>query len=108
MPTGTVTFLLTDVEGSTAAWERDPERTSEAIASLDRLVGEVVAAHDGIVVKPRGEGDSHFCVFNSATDAVSAGVELLRELRSGVLPIRAAVHTGEADIRDGDYYGRTV
>ena len=108
MPTGTVTFLLTDVEGSTAAWERDPDATSEAIAALDQLVGELVTTHGGIVVKPRGEGDSHFCVFNSATDAVGAGVALLRRLRNGGLTVRAAVHTGEADLRDGDYYGRTV
>lgn len=108
MPTGTVTFLLTDVEGSTAAWEQDPEGTGEAIAQLDRVVEGVIADHHGHVVKSRGEGDSHFCVFTSAADAVTAGVALLRALRGGPLSVRVAVHTGEADLRDGDYYGRTV
>jgi len=108
MPSGTVTFLLTDVEGSTAAWERDPSATSAAIAELDRLVDEAVGAHSGIVVKPRGEGDSHFCVFTSVGDAVDAGVALLRSLRGRSLHLRVAVHTGESDFRDGDYYGRAV
>ena len=108
MPTGTVTFLLTDVEGSTAAWERDPEGTAQAIANLDRLVAEVIPAHSGVVVKQRGEGDSHFCVFTTATDATLAGVALSRRLVGGELAVRMSIHTGEADLRDGDYYGRTV
>ncbi|HUR49671.1 MAG TPA: adenylate/guanylate cyclase domain-containing protein [Acidimicrobiales bacterium] len=108
MPSGTVTFLLTDVEGSTAAWERDPHGTASAITTLDQHVGEVVTANSGVVVKSRGEGDSHFCVFTTATDAVVAGVALLRTLADCPLSVRVAVHTGEADLRDGDYYGRTV
>lgn len=108
LPTGTVTFLLTDVEGSTAAWERDPDAMRVAMAELDRMVTEIVTHHAGAVVKPRGEGDSHFCVFATATDAVAAGVTLLRRVPDVGLSVRAAVHTGETDLRDGDYYGRTV
>lgn len=108
LPTGTVTFLLTDVEGSTAAWERDPEGTGKAIAALDRLMAQVVAENSGVLVKARGEGDSHFCVFAAATDAVAAGVEIQRSLKGAELQVRMAVHTGEVDLREGDYYGRTV
>ncbi|MBW3536745.1 MAG: tetratricopeptide repeat protein [Actinobacteria bacterium] len=108
LPTGTVTFLLTDVEGSTAAWERDPEGTGAFIAHLDGLVGKAVSANSGVVVKARGEGDSHFCVFTTASDAVKAGIAILKALAGSELTVRMGVHTGEADFRDGDYYGRTV
>ncbi len=108
LPTGTVTFLLTDVEGSTAAWESDPDKMSRAVAELDALVEEVVSRHRGTVVKPRGEGDSHFCVFERATDGVGAGVDLLVALANRPLSVRASIHTGNVELRDGDYYGRTV
>jgi class 3 adenylate cyclase len=63
LPTGTVTFLLTDVEGSTRLWEEHPEHTRTALVQHDALVETLVGRHRGRVVKPRGEGESHFCVF---------------------------------------------
>ncbi|HVL82401.1 MAG TPA: tetratricopeptide repeat protein [Actinomycetota bacterium] len=112
MPTtATVTFLLTDVEGSTRLWEGDPEAMSHALARHDELVGGAVARHAGELVKPRGEGDSTFSVFVSAADAVAAAVDLqlalAREpwLPSAVLKVRAGLHTGEAYERHGDWYG---
>ncbi|HUR50144.1 MAG TPA: tetratricopeptide repeat protein [Acidimicrobiales bacterium] len=108
LPEGTVTFLFTDVEGSTAAWERDPDATGALIRQLDALVAQAVDAAGGTVVKARGEGDSHFCVFAGAADAAAAGLALLEALDDFPLPVRMAIHTGEADLRDGDYFGRTV
>jgi len=107
-PAGIVTFLLTDVEGSTAAWERDPEMMAKAIADLDDVVGTAVGAGGGVLVKSRGEGDSHFCVFERPVDAVAVALALMQSLAEGPLRIRVGIHTGEVELRDGDYYGRTV
>ena len=63
LPTGTVTFLMTDIEGSTQLWEQAPEAMHAALARHDALIATLVGQHDGIVVKRRGEGDSHFGVF---------------------------------------------
>src|SRR5688500_5659289 len=76
LPRGTLTFLFTDVEGSTRRWEEDRDAMSAAVARLDALVADIVGAHSGTVVKPRGEGDSHFCVFAQASDALAAAVDL--------------------------------
>ena len=77
LPTGTVTFLFTDVEGSTRLWEQHPDQMRVALAEHEALVERRTAQHEGHVVRPRGEGDSRFCVFARATDAVAA---------SGVVP----------------------
>ena len=108
LPRGTVTFLFTDVEGSTRRWEEDRDGMSAAVARLDALVAERVSAHSGTVVKPRGEGDSHFCVFAQASDALAAAADLQRALADSDLRVRAAVHAGEAELRDSDYYGPAV
>ncbi len=75
---------------------------------LDRLVRELVAAHRGTQVKPRGEGDSHFLVFDDPVDAVSCAVELQRTVVPLGLPVRSACHVGDAEFRNGDWYGTTV
>ncbi len=62
-PSGTVTFLFTDVEGSTRLWERHPEQVRAALAEHDALIEFLSEQHGGQVVRPRGEGDSRFCVF---------------------------------------------
>src|SRR5262245_26076851 len=72
VPTGTVAFLLTDVEGSTALWEQQPQAMRAALVRHDALVERAVEQHAGAVVRPRGEGDSRFAVFARATDAVAA------------------------------------
>src|SRR5215210_6754212 len=72
LPSGTVTFLLTDVEGSTALWEDAPEAMRIALARHDELFEAAIAQHDGAHIRPRGEGDSRLAVFASASDAVAA------------------------------------
>lgn len=114
LPSGVVTFLLTDVVGSTVMWERAPAAMPDALAAHDRIIGAAVAGHGGTVLKSRGEGDSTFCVFRRATDAVAAALDAQIALDVEAWPddcalaVRMAVHTGEAIERDGDYYGRTV
>lgn len=114
LPTGTVTFLFTDIESSTRLWETDPESMRAALAHYDALVAGVVAAHDGLLVRSRGEGDSSFAVFRRASEAVVAAAAIQQALRRETpetpfpLRVRIGVHTGEADLREGDYYGREV
>jgi predicted ATPase/class 3 adenylate cyclase len=114
LPTGTVTFLFTDVEGSTRLWEQDPAAMRAATARHDSLVAEIVSGKSGVVVRPRGEGDSRFAVFARASDAVAAAAVLQQVLTAEVWPtpqplrVRMALHTGEADLRGGDYYGAAV
>jgi predicted ATPase/class 3 adenylate cyclase len=109
-----VTFLLTDIEGSTRLWQSYHEAMRLALARHDTLIELVVAAHDGHLVKPRGEGDSRFAVFARASDAVSAAcaIQLALSEEPWALPesvrVRIGVHTGEADLRAGDYYGPAV
>src|SRR5919201_1696114 len=111
LPTGTVTFLLTDVEGSTRLWEEHPEAMRAALVQHDAIVEFLTEQHRGHVVRPRGEGDSRFCVFARATDAVAAAAAIQHALRETAWPsetplrVRMALHTGEADLRAGDYYG---
>src|SRR6202051_854780 len=78
LPTGTVTLLLADVEGSTRLWETQPEVMTAAIARLNRVVCEVVAAHDGVRPVEQGEGDSFVAAFARASDAVAAALQLQR------------------------------
>src|SRR5262249_38017129 len=114
LPTGTVTFLFTDVEGSTRLWERHPAAMRAALAEHDALIEFLTARRGGRVVGPRGEGASRFCVFPRATDAVAAAAAIQRALHAEPWPpeaplmVRLALHTGEADLRDGDYYGGAV
>ena len=114
LPTGTVTFLFTDVEGSTTLWERYPLQMRQALARHYALVEEHVARNEGSVVRPRGEGDSRFAVFARATDAAAAACSLQLALQAEIWPtpspirVRMALQMGEADLREGDYYGSAV
>ncbi|MFV1990491.1 MAG: adenylate/guanylate cyclase domain-containing protein, partial [Acidimicrobiales bacterium] len=114
LPDGIVTFLFTDVEGSTRAWEASPDLMAQALKQHDVAINEAVSVHNGLPVKARGEGDSWFVVFESAVDAVAAAAEIQRRLSevdwvtSPGLVVRASLHTGTADLRMGDYYGPTV
>lgn len=109
-----VTFLLTDIEGSTVAWEIDPEAMGVALARHDELVQHVVTARGGRLVKTRGEGDATFSVFERPSSAAAAALELQDAITHepwalrDPLRIRIALHTGEVELRDGDYFGRTV
>ncbi|MCL1594256.1 MAG: adenylate/guanylate cyclase domain-containing protein, partial [Actinomycetia bacterium] len=114
LPGGIVTFLFTDVEGSTRAWEASPELMAEALTQHDEAIMTAVTANNGVAVKARGEGDSWFVVFESAVDAVAGAAEVQRRLAdvewvtSPGLVVRASLHTGAADLRMGDYYGPVV
>jgi class 3 adenylate cyclase len=114
LPDGIVTFLLTDVEGSTPLWEQHPTDMGAALARHETLIAKVVAANAGRLIKDRGEGDSTLSVFVRASDAAAAAIALQRALaiddRTGAiaLPTRAALHTGEAELRGGDFYGQTL
>jgi predicted ATPase/class 3 adenylate cyclase len=114
LPTGAVTFLFTDIAGSTQLWEEKPEAMRAALPRHDALADEVASANRGKVVRSRGEGDSLFMVFSEAPNAVVAAAELQRALLTEPWPdgirlrARMAIHTGEADLRAGDYYGSDV
>src|SRR5437588_594110 len=99
LPTGTITFLFTDIEGSTKLWERCPDAMRLALARHDELAGSIIPQHAGILVKSRGEGDSLFCVFARASDAVVAACDLQKAFVSEPWPaetpikVRMALHT---------------
>nr|WP_209923621.1 BTAD domain-containing putative transcriptional regulator [Mycolicibacterium lutetiense] len=109
-----VTFLLTDIEGSTAAWEEDADAMAVALARHDELVEQVVTSRGGRLIKTRGEGDATFSVFDRPSAAAAAALELqdaiLHEpwVLKAPIRIRISLHTGEAEQRDGDYFGRAV
>ncbi len=108
VPTGTVTLLLADVEGSTRLWETQPEEMTTAFANLDRTLAEVVAAHGGVRPIEQGEGDSFVIAFGRASDAVACALDLQR---APLAPIRLRIglHTGEVQLRDeSNYIGPTI
>jgi predicted ATPase/class 3 adenylate cyclase/DNA-binding CsgD family transcriptional regulator len=108
LPTGTVTLLLADVEGSTRLWQTQPEEMTAAIARLDRTVSEVIAAHHGVRPVEQGEGDSFVVAFTRASNAVACALELQRAPLAPIR-LRIGVHTGEVQLRDeGNYIGTTV
>ena len=72
LPTGTITYLLTDIEGSTRLWQQHPDQINTVLARLDALLTSAVEESGGTVVRPRGEGESIFAVFLRATNAVGA------------------------------------
>ncbi|HWW79325.1 MAG TPA: adenylate/guanylate cyclase domain-containing protein, partial [Steroidobacteraceae bacterium] len=108
LPTGTVTLLLADVEGSTRLWETQPEEMTAAIARLNSVVSDVIAAHGGVRPVEQGEGDSFVAAFARASDAVAAALALQRAPLAPIR-LRIGVHTGEIQMRDeGNYAGPTI
>ncbi|HEY2090029.1 MAG TPA: LuxR C-terminal-related transcriptional regulator [Mycobacterium sp.] len=108
LPTGTVTLLLADVEGSTQLWETRPDEMTAAFARLDAARSDLIAAHGGMRPVEQGEGDSFVVAFARASDAVSCALELQR---APLAPIRLRIglHTGEVQLRDaGNYIGPTI
>jgi predicted ATPase/class 3 adenylate cyclase len=115
LPVGTVTFLLTDVEGSTRLWEAAPEAMRVAIARHYEVLDEVIARHGGVRPVEQGEGDSVLAAFARASDALAAAVDVQRVFarepwpEGAVLRVRIALHTGEAARRDeGNYFGLAI
>ena len=113
--TGTVTFLLSDVEGSTRQWEQAPEAMTIAIARHYELLDAAILGHGGVRPLEQGEGDSVVGAFSRATDAVAAAVAAQRAFAAEQWPegaelrVRMGVHTGEAQLRDErSYFGHTL
>lgn len=112
LPSGTITFLFTDIEGSTKRWEEQPEAMAVALAKHDVLLRGIFEGRGGYVFKTIGDA---FCVaFARATEAVAAAVQSQRSLYreewgvTGGIRVRMALHTGMAEERDGDYFGPAV
>ena len=108
LPTGTVTLLLADVEGSTRLWETQPEAMSAAFARLDHELAELLPAHGGVRPVEQGEGDSFVLAFRRASDAVACALDLQRAALSPIR-LRIGVHTGEVQLRaQANYIGPTI
>lgn len=122
-PTGTVTFLFTDIEGSTTLWEQDPDGMQAELARHDRLLRHAIELSGGCIVKSTGDGV--YAVFAAATDALAACLAAQRCLQkpdagastapsgtdatvSRALKVRMGLHTGVAEFRDGDYFGAVL
>jgi predicted ATPase/class 3 adenylate cyclase/DNA-binding CsgD family transcriptional regulator len=108
LPTGTVTLLLADVEGSTRLWQTQPDEMSAAIARLDHTLSDLVAAHSGVRPVEQGEGDSFVVAFARASDAVACALQLQLAPLSPIR-LRIGLHTGEVRLRDdANYVGPTI
>jgi len=108
LPTGTVTLLLADIEGSTRLWETRPDRMAAALATMDRVLAELVYLTNGVRPVAQGEGDSFVVAFTCADDAVACALAIQQ---AGLAPIRLriGVHTGDVMLRDGgNYMGPTI
>ena len=102
-PSGVVTFLFTDVEGSTRRWEADADAMRAALAAHDEVLRQVIEAQGGFVFKHTGDGVC--AAFASPRAAVDAAVAAQTELQ---LPVRMGLATGEAELREGDYFGAVL
>ncbi len=108
LPTGTVTLLLADVEGSTRLWEAQPDEMTAAVARLDATLTDLVVAHGGVRPVEQGEGDSFVVAFARASDAVACALALQRAPLAPIR-LRVGVNTGEVQLRDeGNYVGPTI
>jgi predicted ATPase/class 3 adenylate cyclase len=104
LPSGTVTFLFTDIEGSTRLWEERGEDMSAALARHDSLLREAIQANQGVVFSTGGDGLA--AAFARAPDALAAAVLAQRQLgQDQLLRVRMGLHSGTAEERDGDYFG---
>ena len=102
-PSGVVTFLFTDIEGSTRRWEADADSMRAALLTHDEALRTAIEAHDGFLFSHTGDGA--VAAFASPKSAVDAAVDAQRELQ---LPVRMGIATGEAELRDGDYFGTVL
>src|ERR1700757_4731144 len=102
-PSGVVTFLFTDVEGSTRRWEYDANAMRAALAVHDKSLRMAIEAYDGFLFSHTGDG--FVAAFASPMSAVNAAIDAQRELQ---LPVRMGLATGEAELRDGDYFGAVL
>jgi class 3 adenylate cyclase len=108
VPTGTITFLFTDIEGSTRLWQDHPDAMRAALARHDGLLRAAIEARGGYVFSTAGDGFS--AAFHSVQDGVAAALEAQQSLAAeqwgdAALRVRMALHCGEAEERSGDYFG---
>ncbi len=108
IPTGTVTLLLADVEGSTRLWENQATEMTAAFATLDRTLAELVCTHSGVRPVEQGEGDSFVIAFGRPSDAVACALDL-QQAPLAPIRLRIGLHTGEVQLRDeSNYIGPTI
>jgi class 3 adenylate cyclase len=108
LPTGTVTLLMADVEGSTRIWETQPDKMAAALIAMDRTLADLVPANNGVRPIEQGEGDSFVVAFTRPGDAVSCALDL-QQVGLSPIRLRIGVHTGEILLRDeGNYMGPTI
>ena len=112
LPTGTITFLFTDIEGSSSRWEHHPQVMRTALAHQAAILRQIITAHGGFVFKMMG--DAVFAAFAVTSDAISTAVTAQQAVAAeawgdlGPLRVRMALHTGAAQHRDDDYFGPTL
>jgi predicted ATPase/class 3 adenylate cyclase len=119
LPRGTVTFLFTDIQDSTQLWSQHPDGMPAALARHDALLRAAIERHGGAIFKT--VGDAFHAAFGTATDALAAALAAQRTLQTehweqfkesqpalSTITVRMALHTGKAEIRDGDYFGHTL
>lgn len=114
LPAGVVTFVLTDIEGSTDLWNGHPEVMASVIVRHHELAAEIAEVHGGRMPRSQGEGDSTLTGFARATDAIEAALAFQRAVTTEPWPehielkVRTGLHTGEAQIEQGDYFGAAL
>jgi predicted ATPase/class 3 adenylate cyclase/Tfp pilus assembly protein PilF len=107
-----VTFLFTDIEGSTQIWQQHPEAMPAALARHDEILRQTIEGHGGHIFKTMG--DAFYAAFDTASEALAAAWEAQRALHeepwgeTGPLRVRMALHSGTAEDRDGDFFGLTL
>ena len=107
LPTGTITFVFTDVEGSTRLLnELGADAYADALAEHRRALREAFARHDGVEVDT--QGDSFFIAFSTAPAALAAAAEAQQALAAGPVRVRIGIHTGTPHVTDEGYVGRDV
>ncbi|MBC7878021.1 MAG: adenylate/guanylate cyclase domain-containing protein [Anaerolineales bacterium] len=114
LPSGTVTFLFTDIEGSTQLWEKNPEEMKSALAKHDAILKTAIESNHGHIIKTTGDGVH--AVFTTAIDAINAAIAAQSKFKTSefsknsevLLHVRMGFHTGEAELRENDYYGQSL
>ena len=115
LPTGTVTFLFTDIEGSTKLWDEHPEAMKSALEEHDSILKEAIELNHGYIIKTTGDGVH--AVFTTAIDAINSAIGAQRGLKQTsevsetsevLIRVRMGLHTGEAELRADDYFGQTL
>src|SRR5947209_4891710 len=112
LPTGAITFLFTDIQGSTQLWERQPALMQAAVRRHDELLRGCIEARQGYVFKT--VGDAFCAAFVDPADGLAAAIAAQQALAAEpwhqdcIIRVRMALHTGEAEDREGDYFGPSV